>query len=206
MQSKPIGAIDFQRALLHGPVPGAAGLGNGDRRARAVIGLIPKRHDRVEPVVSSAKLHHHQHVIFGHARHAREHRADRQHGACRALNEQRRRRRQRHKPDAALRPSWTPLLHHLLESRIDEIVIADPAWLSLVAAVAASGWLTQDLLSAAAEHLRDIADTERLRADEYARLLAAKYAAAQRYADTTADPDSARKHLENGRCTLPLAA
>jgi hypothetical protein len=50
-------------------------------------------------------------------------------------------------------------------------VIADPAWPSLVAAVAASDWPPRDLLAAAAEQVRDIAETEQLRTDEYARLL-----------------------------------
>ena len=76
-----------------------------------------------------------------------------------------------HRADTALRPPWTTELHHLLGSRIAETVIADPAWPSLVAAVAASGWPPRDLLAAAAEHLRDIDQTEHLRPDEYARLL-----------------------------------
>ena len=59
--------------------------------------------------------------------------------------------------NTGLRPAWTPELHRLLGSRIAETVIADPAWPSLVAAVAASGWQPRDLLAAAAEHLRDIA-------------------------------------------------
>ena len=73
--------------------------------------------------------------------------------------------------NTGLRPAWTPELHRLLGSRIAETVIADAAWPSLVTAVAASGWEPGDLLDAAAEHLRDIAETEHLRPDEYARLL-----------------------------------
>jgi conjugative relaxase-like TrwC/TraI family protein len=73
--------------------------------------------------------------------------------------------------NTGLRPAWTPELHRLLGSPIAETVIADPAWPSLVTAVAASGWPPRDLLAAAAEHLRDIAETEHLRPDEYARLL-----------------------------------
>lgn len=73
--------------------------------------------------------------------------------------------------NTGLRPAWTPELHRLLGSPIAETVIADPAWPSLVAAVAASGWTPHDLLAAAAEHLRDIAEAEHLRPDEYARLL-----------------------------------
>jgi len=73
--------------------------------------------------------------------------------------------------NTGLRPAWTPELHRLLGSRIAETVIADPAWPSLVTAVAASGWEPGDLLTAAAEHLRDIDETEHLRPDEYARLL-----------------------------------
>jgi hypothetical protein len=87
-----------------------------------------------------------------------------------------------------LRPPWTPELHHLLGSAIAEIVIADSAWPSLVAAVAASGWPPADLLAAAAEHLRDIAQTEHLRPDEYARLLTYRIELLTHHA-ATIDPD-----------------
>lgn len=73
--------------------------------------------------------------------------------------------------DTTLRPPWTADLHHLLGTRIAEAVITDPAWPGLVAAVSAADWPPADLLAAAAEHLRDIADTQTLRAHEYARLL-----------------------------------
>jgi conjugative relaxase-like TrwC/TraI family protein len=74
-----------------------------------------------------------------------------------------------------LRPEWTPVLHHLLGTQLAETIIADPAWPGLIAAVMASDWPTADLLAAASEHLRDIADTEGgLRPDEYARLLTAR--------------------------------
>jgi hypothetical protein len=87
-----------------------------------------------------------------------------------------------------LRPPWTPELHRLLGSRIAETIIADPAWPSLVAAVAASGWPPADLLSAAAEHLLDIAATEALRPDEYARLLTYRVELLTHHA-ATIDPD-----------------
>ncbi|MFV8268287.1 MobF family relaxase [Mycolicibacterium peregrinum] len=70
-----------------------------------------------------------------------------------------------------LRPEWTPVLHHLLGTQLAETIIADPAWPGLIAAVAASDWPPADLLTAATEHLREIAQTEGLRPDEYARLL-----------------------------------
>ncbi len=71
-----------------------------------------------------------------------------------------------------LRPDWTPVLHHLFGSELAETVIADPAWPGLIAAVTASDWPPADLLAAASEHLREIAETEGgLRPDEYARLL-----------------------------------
>ena len=73
--------------------------------------------------------------------------------------------------DTKLRPPWTAELHHLLGTRIAETVITDPAWPALVAAVAASDWPPADLLAAATEHLRDIAATEPIRPEEYARLL-----------------------------------
>jgi hypothetical protein len=55
--------------------------------------------------------------------------------------------------NTALRPPWPAELHPLPGSRIAEIVIADPAWPSLVAAVAASDWPPRDLLAAAAAWL-----------------------------------------------------
>ncbi|MFQ2879402.1 MobF family relaxase [Mycobacterium sp. MS3] len=73
--------------------------------------------------------------------------------------------------DTTLRPEWAEELHHLLGTRIAEAVITDPAWPGLITAVASSGWPPADLLSAAAEHLRDSAATRPLRPDEYARLL-----------------------------------
>lgn len=73
--------------------------------------------------------------------------------------------------DTKLRPPWTVELHHLLGTRIAEAVITDPAWPGLVAAVTAAGWPPHDLLAAAAEHLHDIAATQTIRPDEYARLL-----------------------------------
>lgn len=74
--------------------------------------------------------------------------------------------------NSRLRPEWTPVLHHLFGTQLAETIIADPAWPGLIAAVAASDWPSVDLLTAASEHLRDLAATERgLRPDEYARLL-----------------------------------
>ncbi|WP_204806028.1 MobF family relaxase [Mycobacterium riyadhense] len=73
--------------------------------------------------------------------------------------------------DTKLRPPWTADLHQLLGTRIAEAVITDPAWPGLVAAVTAADWPPYDLLAAAAEHLHDIARTQRIRPDEYARLL-----------------------------------
>jgi conjugative relaxase-like TrwC/TraI family protein len=70
-----------------------------------------------------------------------------------------------------LRPPWTTELYRLLGARVAETVIADPQWPALVAAVAAAEWPPGDLLSAATEHLRDIAEAEPLRPDEYAKLL-----------------------------------
>lgn len=71
-----------------------------------------------------------------------------------------------------LRPEWTPVLHHLFGTQLAETIIADAAWPGLIAAVTASDWPPADLLTAASEHLRDIAETEGgLRPDEYARLL-----------------------------------
>jgi conjugative relaxase-like TrwC/TraI family protein len=75
------------------------------------------------------------------------------------------------RPDTKLRPPWITELHHLLGTRIAEAVITDPAWPALVAAVAASDWPPADLLAAATEHLLDIAATQAIRPDEYARLL-----------------------------------
>jgi conjugative relaxase-like TrwC/TraI family protein len=73
--------------------------------------------------------------------------------------------------NTGLRPPWTRELYQLLGARIAETVIADPQWPSLVAAVAAADWPPTQLLSAATEHLRDIAETEPLRPHEYAKLL-----------------------------------
>jgi conjugative relaxase-like TrwC/TraI family protein len=73
--------------------------------------------------------------------------------------------------NTGLRPPWTTELYRLLGTQAAETVIADPQWPALVAAVAAADWPPGDLLSAATEHLRDIAETERLRLDEYAKLL-----------------------------------
>jgi hypothetical protein len=70
-----------------------------------------------------------------------------------------------------LRPPWTAELHHLFGTPIAETIVTDPAWPGLVASVTASRWPPHDLLSVAAEHLLDIAETEGLRPDQYARLL-----------------------------------
>lgn len=90
--------------------------------------------------------------------------------------------------DTKLRPPWTAELHHLLGTRIAEAVITDPAWPGLVAAVTAAGWPPADLLAAAAEHLRDIADTQTIRPDEYARLLTYRVELLTHHA-ATIDPD-----------------
>ena len=90
--------------------------------------------------------------------------------------------------DTKLRPPWTTELHHLLGTRITEAVITDPAWPGLVAAVTASDWPPADLLAAAAEHLHDIAATETLRPDEYARLLTYRIELLTHHA-ATIDPD-----------------
>ncbi|KPN44928.1 MobF family relaxase [Mycobacterium intracellulare] len=90
--------------------------------------------------------------------------------------------------DTKLRPGWTAELHHLFGTRIAEAVITDPAWPGLVAAVTAAGWPPADLLAAAAEHLRDIADTQTIRPDEYARLLTYRVELLTHHA-ATIDPD-----------------
>ena len=91
--------------------------------------------------------------------------------------------------DTKLRPPWTADLHHLLGTRIAEAVITDPAWPGLVAAVtAAADWPPADLLAAAAEHLRDIVDTQTIRAHEYARLLTYRVELLTGHA-ATVDPD-----------------
>ena len=92
------------------------------------------------------------------------------------------------RPDTKLRPPWTTELHHLLGTRIAEAVITDPAWPGLVAAVAASDWPPADLLSAATEHLLDIAATQPIRPDEYARLLTYRIELLTHHA-ATIDPD-----------------
>ena len=90
--------------------------------------------------------------------------------------------------DTKLRPPWTTELHHLLGTRITEALITDPAWPGLVAAVAASNWPPADLLAAAAEHLHDIAATETLRPNKYARLLTYRIELLTHHA-ATIDPD-----------------
>ena len=90
--------------------------------------------------------------------------------------------------DTKLRPPWTAELHHLLGTRIAEAVITDPAWPGLVAAVTASDWPPHDLLAAAAEHLHDIAATQTIRPDEYARLLTYRVELLTHHA-ATLDPD-----------------
>jgi conjugative relaxase-like TrwC/TraI family protein len=90
--------------------------------------------------------------------------------------------------DTKLRPPWTAELHRLLGTRIAQAVITDPAWPSLVAAVAASDWPPADLLAAASEHLRDIAAAEALRPDQCARLLAYRVELLTHHA-ATIDPD-----------------
>lgn len=90
--------------------------------------------------------------------------------------------------DTKLRPEWTVHLHHLLGTRIAEAVITDPAWPGLVAAVTAANWPPYDLLAAAAEHLHDIADTQTIRPDEYARLLTYRVELLAHHA-ATIDPD-----------------
>jgi len=90
--------------------------------------------------------------------------------------------------DTNLRPPWTAELHHLLGTRIAETVITDPAWPGLVAAVAASDWPPGDLLAAATEHLHDIAATEPIRPDQYARLLTLRVELLTHHA-ATIDPD-----------------
>jgi conjugative relaxase-like TrwC/TraI family protein len=77
-----------------------------------------------------------------------------------------------HRRDTTLRPPWTSELHHLFGTAITEIILTDTAWPGLVAAVTASDWPPADLLAAANEHLRDLADTEHPpRPDQYAQLL-----------------------------------
>lgn len=72
---------------------------------------------------------------------------------------------------SGVRPHWIGDLHRILGSTAAETVIADPAWPTLVAAVAASDWPPPDLLSTAAEYLHDAADVMELHPDEYARIL-----------------------------------
>jgi conjugative relaxase-like TrwC/TraI family protein len=90
--------------------------------------------------------------------------------------------------DTKLRPPWTAELHHLLGTRTAEAIITDPAWPALVAAVAASDWPPADLLAAATEHLLDIAASEPIRPDEYARLLTYRVELLTHHA-ATIDPD-----------------
>lgn len=90
--------------------------------------------------------------------------------------------------DTTLRPEWTTDLHQLLGTRIAEAIITDPAWPALVAAVTAANWPPYDLLAAAAEHLHDIADTQPIRPDEYARLLTYRIELLTHHA-ATIDPD-----------------
>ncbi len=90
--------------------------------------------------------------------------------------------------DTKLRPPWTADLHRLLGTRIAEAVITDPAWPGLVAAVTASDWPPHDLLAAATEHLHDIAATQTIRPDEYARLLTYRVELLTHHA-ATLDPD-----------------
>jgi conjugative relaxase-like TrwC/TraI family protein len=70
-----------------------------------------------------------------------------------------------------IRPPWTSELYRQMSERIADTVIADPQWPALVAAVSAADWPPHDLVSAAIEHVRDIAEAEPLRPDEYAKLL-----------------------------------
>ena len=74
--------------------------------------------------------------------------------------------------NSRLRPEWTTELHRILGSRIAETVTADPAWPSLVAAVAASDWPPAEILEAAAEHMHDLAAVGDVRPDQICRLLA----------------------------------
>lgn len=90
--------------------------------------------------------------------------------------------------DTKLRPDWTADLHQLLGTRIAEAVITDPAWPGLVAAVTAANWPPYDLLAAAAEHLHEIAETQTIRPDEYARLLTYRVELLTHHA-ATIDPD-----------------
>ncbi|OBH30402.1 MobF family relaxase [Mycobacterium sp. E1319] len=108
--------------------------------------------------------------------------------------------------DTKLRPEWTAHLHHLLGTRIAEAVITDPAWPGLVAAVTAANWLPYDLLVAAAEHLHDIADTQTIRPDEYARLLTYRVELLAHHA-ATIDPDIPHpaEYAETATGPAPLA-
>lgn len=90
--------------------------------------------------------------------------------------------------DTTLRPPWTPQLHDIFGTVIAEAIITDTAWPSLVAAVSASDWTPADLLTAAAEHLYDISAEQRLRPDQYARLLTYRIELLTHHA-ATIDPD-----------------
>lgn len=91
--------------------------------------------------------------------------------------------------DTTLRPPWTDHLHHLFGTAVTEIILTDPAWPGLVAAITASGWPPADLLAAASEHLRDLADLGTPpRPDQYAQLLTYRIELLTQHAPTI-DPD-----------------
>jgi hypothetical protein len=78
-------------------------------------------------------------------------------------------------PGSRLRPARTPVLHKLLGTALADAITADPAWPSLVAPVSTADrhrWTPLNLLTAAAEHLRDADPDGLLRPDQCARLLA----------------------------------
>ena len=78
-------------------------------------------------------------------------------------------------PGSRLRRAWTPVLHKLLGTALADAITADPAWPSLVAPVSTADrhrWTPLNLLTAAAEHLRDADPDGLLRPDQCARLLA----------------------------------
>jgi conjugative relaxase-like TrwC/TraI family protein len=74
-----------------------------------------------------------------------------------------------------LRPSWTSELDRVFGSAVAEVIVADPAWPGLVAAIHAAdptGWTPADLLHLAAEHLAEAdPDHTTTAVHEYARLI-----------------------------------
>lgn len=77
--------------------------------------------------------------------------------------------------DSAIRPGWTHELAHIVGDRAAEAIYTDPAWPSLVSAVAAADphhWTPAHILAVADELLHAGGEGTHVRLDEYARALA----------------------------------